>query len=506
MLLSLDLGTTHSKAGIFTRSGEMIRFARTPTITHRKSSGRTYYEPEEMWEGSVSIIQETLKGIDRGEISALGISSMAETGLLVDKHSGQARTLMLPWHDMSSIPQVRELERNRDPILQFSRSGIRPNFKCSLAKLLWIRDNHPGLLEGSTWLSAADYIAFRLTGSMATDYSLAGRTYAFRIDELMWDEEWLHALGLPVDIFPHATASTQPVGELSHSAASLLGLHRGLPVCISGHDHVCAAFAAVGTHTNQALDSMGTAEALVGSFDQDKLGVREYDSGLVFGRHVVGEGCYWMGGMSTSGGSLDWLRRILGDSQLSYQEFEQFLDNLSPGPSGIIFLPYLAGSGSPHTDVHVRGAFFGLDQSHDRADIVKAVLEGTAFEAQFIRQAAQGIVNNEISSLIASGSGTQVKQWIQIKADVSGCVIEVPALSEATLLGAALVAGIGSGLYKDKKEARSSLVNSPGAIYHPNSSNHLKYTQLYHDGFLALQKPIRDISKKLSSISPSTQR
>ena len=135
MLLSLDLGTTHSKAGIFTRSGEMIRFARTPTITHRKSSGRTYYEPEEMWEGVVSIIQETLKGIDRDEISAMGISSMAETGLLVDKHSGQPRTLMLPWHDKSSIPQVRELERNRDPILQFSRSGIRPNFKCSLVSL-----------------------------------------------------------------------------------------------------------------------------------------------------------------------------------------------------------------------------------------------------------------------------------------------------------------------------------------------------------------------------------
>jgi len=501
MIISIDLGTTHSKACIFTKTGELVQFARTPTITHQKYSARIVYDPEEMWAGIVSVVRETLEEIDPGDVSGIGISSMAETGLLVDKQSGQPRSQMLPWFDRSSVPQAQELEQDRDPTLQFIRSGIRPNFKCSLSKLLWIRDANPTWLEGSTWLSTADYIGYQLTGRMATDYSLAGRTYAFRIDELAWDEEWLHALGLPVDIFPGAVPSGNPVGELSGAAASLIGLPPGIPVCISGHDHVCAAFAAIGTASGQVFDSMGTAEALVGSLDQDILGTAEYQSGLVFGRHVAGAGYYWMGGMSASGGSLDWLRKILDDPPLTYQQFEHLLANLPPGPSSIIYLPYLAGSGSPHTDIHARGAIVGLEQSHDRYTIVKAVLEGTAYEVEYIRQSALSILNNEISSLVASGGGTQVRQWMQIKSDVSGCVFEVPALSEATLLGAALVAGIGCGFFKDETEARSSMINSPKAMYHPNPTNHRKYRQLYKEGYLALQAPIRDFSARISSTS-----
>jgi len=336
---------------------------------------------------------------------------------------------------------------------------------------------------------------------MATDYSLAGRTYAFRIDELVWDEKWLQEIQIPPDIFPPAFPSGQPVGELSNTPALLTGLPPGLPVCISGHDHVCGAYAAVGTDLGQALDSMGTAEALVGNLDDEELGETEYNSGLVFGRHVAGGGYYWMGGISTSGGSLDWLRKILGDPALSYQEFEHLLTNISPNPTSILFFPYLVGSGSPHTDIHVRGAFIGLHQGHDRYDLIKAVFEGTAFEAEFIRQAAQTIMTKDINSLKVSGGGTNISQWMQIKADVSGCEIEVSTVSEATLLGAALVAGIGCGIYKDEDEARSSIARSPGFIYQPNSTHHQMYQQLYQEGFLTLQKPLRNLGTKTPSAS-----
>ena len=505
MIISIDLGTTHTKAGIFSRNGELIRFARKPTALHQKTHGPSYYDPEEMWAGVLAIIKDIIKPIDPREISAIGISSMAETGLLVGNLTGSPQSPMLPWHDRSSIPQFHKLEQDRDPIRQFTRSGIRPNFKCSLAKLLWISENHPGWLEGSTWLSTADYIAFRLTGKMATDYSLAGRTYAFRIDELSWDEEWLHKLGLPGSIFPRATPSGRPVAELSRTAAVQIGLPSGLPVCISGHDHVCAAYAAIGTISSQALDSMGTAEALIGNLARQALGTREYKSGLVFGRHVAGGGYYWMGGLSTSGGSLDWARKILAEPTLSYQQFEDFLASIPLGPSGIIYLPYLVGSGSPHTDIHARGALIGLDQSHDRQDLIKAILEGTSFEMEFIRQTAQDMIGKEVSSLVVSGGGTQIRQWMQIKSDVSGCLIEVPAFKEATLLGCALVAGIGSGLFRDEAEARSSLVNFPCETYHPNPFHHHKYQQLFQEGFLALQAPLREFSAKISSAAPASE-
>ena len=206
-----------------------------------------------------------------------------------------------------------------------------------------------------------------------------------------------------------------------------------------------------------------------------------------------------MGGMSTSGGSLDWLRKILGEPQLSYEEFERLVEAIPPGPTRIIFLPYLAGSGSPHTDIHLRGAFIGLDQAHDRYDLIKAIFEGTAFEMEYIRQAAQGILQDQISSLVAAGGGSRITHWMQVKADVSGCDIEVPTLSDATLLGAALVAGIGSNLYDDEAQARTSFLNSPGVFFHPNRSHHQLYQQVYHEGFVPLQEPLRTISKILSS-------
>jgi xylulokinase len=503
MLLSLDLGTTHAKAGLFTREGEMVGFSRQSMTTHLDPSSHAYYDPQELWSVVIKMIREVLQGIETLEISAVGISSMAETGLLVDKHTGEPRSYLLPWYDARAAEQVKELERDRDPEQQFLRSGIRPNFKCGLSKLLWIRDSHPDWLAGTTWLSTADYIAFRLVGMMATDYSLAGRTYAFRIDELRWDEKWLNTLGLPAAIFPPASPSGTSIGQINAESASLTGLPLGTPVAICGHDHVCAAFAVAGTDTSQALDSMGTAEALVGSLDKRRLGQDEFQSGLVFGRHVAGNGYYWMGGMSTSGGALEWLRKILDDHQLSYQEVQRLLDSTAPGPTGIIFLPYLAGSGSPHTDIHMRGALIGLDRSHDRGDLIKAVLEGTAYEAEYIRRGAQAILERNITRIKAAGGGTKFSQWLQIKADVYGCEIEVPQISEATLLGAALLAGIGAGVYANEQAARSSLILSTAARYTPNQSYHQAYQHIYQQGFLASQQPIRGIQRSLSSLSPT---
>jgi xylulokinase len=145
----------------------------------------------------------------------------------------------------------------------------------------------------------------------------------------------------------------------------------------------------------------------------------------------------------------------------------------------------------------------GLDQSHERGDLVKAVLEGTAYEAEFIRRAAQAILKRNITRIKAAGGGTRFSQWMQIKADVYGCEIEVPQISEATLLGAALVAGIGTGVYPDEQAARSALNLSPAAIYTPNQSHHQAYQHIYQQGYLASQQPIRRIQRNLSSL-PST--
>jgi xylulokinase len=498
LLLSLDLGTTHSKAGLFSLEGRLLKTANRKAVIHRNSSGNAYYEPGELHMAVLDLLQEITRDIDTRLIAVLGIASMAETGLLIDRRTAEPKSHLIPWFDNTAAMHVDTIKTAGDPQERFFRTGIRPNFKCALAKLIDIKRVEPNSIAGSVWLNTADYIAQFLTGHIFTDYSLAGRTYAFRIDQITWDVDWLETFGIPADLFPPVVPSGKPIGQVSKEAALQTGLKEGTPVSICGHDHVCAAFTGIGIETGSVFDSMGTAEALVGYLNKEELGVEEFNSGLVFGRYVAGGNLYWMGGMSASGGSIEWLRGILGDPPLIYREMETLLEESSPGPTGILYFPYLSGSGSPHTDVSARGAFVGLQKNTSRSDMVKAVLEGVAYEAEFIRRTAEILLDNEITSIIASGGGSRVKPWLQIKADISGCEIKVPTISEATLLGAALVAGIGVGLYAGPDDARSMIRSKPIQVYQPIEANKLAYRHLYENGFLPLQAPLRHVFHKLA--------
>jgi xylulokinase len=164
---------------------------------------------------------------------------------------------------------------------------------------------------------------------------------------------------------------------------------------------------------------------------------------------------------------------------------EAIISEASPEPTGILYFPYLSGSGSPHTDIHARGAFVGLKANHQRAELIKAVLEGTAYKAEFIRQIAEDFLGVGISSIAASGGGTRVGDWMQIKADVFGCPIE------------ALIAGLGVGIFPDSSSAISTVRKSPAAVYHTIESQHQAYQNLYLNGFIPLQKPLRQVYQNL---------
>ena len=500
-LLGIDVGTTHCKAGLFRLDGDPISVSSRPTPLRRSPEGNAFYDPQELWATVAAAIREVVAGCGRaGTISAIGIASMAETGLLVDRKSGAPRSPLIPWFDPAATPQAELLKREGDHGERFLRSGIRPNFKCSLAKVLWLREQDKGVIREATWLSTADYIAYCLTGVMATDYSLAGRTYAFRIDQKTWDEAWLGHLGVDVRVFPTPLPSGTIVGWIEPEIAAAIGLPTGTPVSIAGHDHVCAAFAAGAIDPGLVFDSMGTAEALIGGFEERSLEENELRSGLVYGCHVVKGRNYWMGGLSASGGSVEWLGAILDEPPLSYAELDALLEGASPEPTGILYFPYLSGSGSPHTDFLVRGAFTGLNAAHGQSDLAKAVLEGTAYEVEFIRRAAEMATGSAIHQIIASGGGTRNRHWMQIKADVSGCRLEVLPMPEATLLGAALVAGVGCGVFADAAQAIDAARQVVVEIYLPDAGRHQGYIDLYERGYLHLQAPLRQLAREIEKL------
>jgi xylulokinase len=273
--------------------------------------------------------------------------------------------------------------------------------------------------------------------------------------------------------------------------AHATGLRHGTPVAITGHDHLCASVV-VGAHEpGVVFDSMGTAESLLGTLPHPGLGEREWRSGLSYGRHVVGDRYFWLGGIAASGGSVEWLRAQLGDPPLAYAQLQALLVVVQPAPTEILFLPYLSGSGTPWPDASVQAAFIGLRATHGRADLLKAVLEGTAFELEAIRRAAEQVTQTNIDHIVAVGGGTRIMPWMQIKADVSGCRYDIAALDEAAVLGAAIIAGAGCGLYANLEEARGALARYDTTTLQPNGEYHHIYQRLYEGGYLALQQPLR---------------
>lgn len=482
-LVGIDVGTTHCKVGLFASDGTALRVESRPVVARRE--GELFsYDPREVW-GAVATSLANLP-LDGASVAGVGISSMAETGLLLDRRTGEERTALLPWFDTRALAQAERIAGGSDPLERFRRSGLRVRYKAGLAKLLWLREKAGVSLEGAVWLSAADYVAYRLTGELGTDYTLAARTLAFDLPVREWDAPWIRRWGFAPELFPPARPSATIVG---HVAVDVRGISRGTPVVVAGHDHVCAAFAAGAIEPGVVFDSMGTAETLVGALPERPLREAEYRSGFMYGAHVVPDRLFWMGGTSASGGSVEWLRELLGREPLEYGELEELLE-ASPGPTGILYFPYLSGSGTPHSDAAVTGALVGLERGHGRASLARAVLEGVAYELEFIRREAEGVVGAPIETLVAAGGGTRNAHWMRVKADISGCRFELLPHAEATLLGAAMVAGLGSGVYADAESAVAHTRRPGGEVYEPDPAQHAAYRP-HLRAYLAFQGPLR---------------
>jgi sugar (pentulose or hexulose) kinase len=498
--IGVDVGTTHCKASLFVDLGERLHLAATsiqPSGARRDPAGFNYYDPDELFDSVATCMAEVLRVTAVQQPLGVGIASMAESGLLVDAKSGSPRSPVLPWYDQSAAPQADALGHQGNPEHRrerFLRAGIYPSFKCSLAKILWWREKQELSLDSLVWLPVASYIAYRLSGKMACEPSLAGRTYAFDINRQVWDEEWLQKWGLTTKNFPPILEAGELVGGCLEDNQA--GMPPGTPVCLAGHDHVCAAFAVGAIRPGLAFDSMGTAESFLGAYETHELSDVEFRSGLSYGCHVVPGRKYWMGGLSASGGSLEWLRDLLSEPPLSYDDLDDLVEQAGDEPGSILYFPYLSGSGSPHSDPQARGAFVGLRASHQRADLVKAVLEGTAYEMEYIRQAAQAATGASIERILAAGGGTRNRRWMQIRADISGCVVEVLSMTEVVTLGAALLSGLASGRYASQADALLARPELKGESYHPDTRKHLRYQDIYHQGFLPLQQPLRELSRQ----------
>ncbi|HEX6508758.1 MAG TPA: FGGY-family carbohydrate kinase, partial [Chloroflexota bacterium] len=371
--------------------------------------------------------------------------------------------------------------------------------------ILWLRDSDPDIVDGAKWLSVSDYIVFRLTGHIVTDPSLAARTYAYRIVEERWDQSLLDRLGLDEALFPTVLPAGEPAGSIEPAAAADTGLPRTATAAVAGHDHICALFAAGIMEPGQVLDSIGTAESLLGVIALSELGENELRSGLVIVPHLLPGRFCWLGGLRSAGGSVEWIRGQLAVEALSYEDAIDLAEQAGDEPTGILYFPYLTGRGGVCPDEHIRAAFVGLDASHGRPHLIKAVLEGTSYESESIRRAAERLSERPVDELIAVGGGTMNRPWMQVKADVTGCRVSLPPIAEASTLGAALAAGLRRGVIGGEEDITrmAASVMRAGEVIEPDAGRHAAYRRLYEGGYEAFGSALRRLSHDMIGTSRS---
>jgi xylulokinase len=477
-LIGVDIGSTHIKAALVELGSGVVHVARRATETHAVRGGGAYHRPNEILAAVSSAIEECVAEAGaRHKPTAIGLASMAESGVPVDRRNLPVGDIMA-WHDTRPERQAAWLERQIGAAPLYARTGLRPEPKYTLPKLLWLREHKAAeFTRLRHWAGVAELVALDLTGRLATNASLACRTLAFDVSARAWDSELLALASLGLDEMPEVLPLGVAAGGLTEAAAARLGLPSGTPVAIAGHDHLASALGAGVTKPGDVLDSMGSAEATLLITEQPALADEIRRGGFSTGCHAMDGLAYVSGGLQSSGALVDWfLATFLPPTRVAagsdhrghvyspvietdaeeadrYARFIELLERAGPGPVEPIVRPYLRGRTAPHRDSSASLEFEGLRETHTLVDLAAAVVDGAAYHVRWMLDELARITGTSLDSVKLTGGGARNRRWVAAKAALGPGRLEVVRTEEAAALGAALVAGVAGGVYASVEDA-----------------------------------------------------
>jgi xylulokinase len=510
-LLGLDLGTSHVRAVAYDpERGAVVGQAARPTPVEHPWVGASQHDPQALWEAVAACIREVVTRLAGQRVAGLAIASFAEAGLPLDA-AGQPLYPIIAWYDRRCEPQVAFWENRYTPGQLHTITGQRVSPSFGVNKWLWIRDHHPELAaRAASWLSAPDYILYRLSGERFTDYSLASRTLLFDQRSLGWSGELLAQAGLSAGQLPCPRPGGTPIGTVTSPAAAETGLPAGTPCVLGGHDHLVAGLAAGAFRPGVVVDSSGTAQALQIILPAFVTNSRLAEGGYACYAHVLAGQYVLKGGLKAAGGAVEWLARQLsglpaGERELPYAELMAEAQAGVGRRAGPLWLPHLIGSGTPQGDRYSRGALVGVTVEQERGDVFRGMLEGLAFWLRHNLAEMAQLTGQAIEQVVLLGGTTRLSLLTQLKADVLGLPVVVPDLAQAAGVGAALLAGVGVGLYAGPAEAVASL-RCARQVVSPNPARVEWYTRLYEAAYLPLYAALRDVHHAMEQIRTTTVR
>jgi glycerol kinase len=461
-ILSLDQGTTSSRAIVFDHAGRIVAAAQEEFPQIYPQPGWVEHDPEAIWRTQIGTAEQALKraGISPAQVAAVGITNQRETVVVWDRETGEPLYNAIVWQCRRTAPMC---DRLRDggwaaPIRE--KTGLVVDAYFSGTKLAWLLQNVPGLRgkaeQGKALFGTIDsFLIWRLSGGKlhSTDVSNASRTMLFNIHELDWDDEILAELGIPRQMLPEVRPSSQVYGTTAVGAfggASLLGA--GVPIAAAAGDQQAALFGQTCFSPGQAKNTYGTGCFLLLNTGEQAVAS---DRGLLTtiawqlseARPVV----YALeGSVFVAGAAIQWLRDGLGI--IGQAAESEALAASVDDTGGVYFVPAFVGLGAPYWDAYARGTIVGLTRGTDRRHLARAALESICYQSRDVLEAMSADSGIHLQALRADGGAAANDLLMQLQADLLGAPVQRPTVTETTALGAAYLAGLAVGYWSDQDE------------------------------------------------------
>jgi xylulokinase len=467
-LLGIDVGTSGCKVLLVDERGAILRQASAEYPLSTPRPGWSEQNPEDWWNGVVKCLQE----IGESSPDAIGLTGQMHGAVFLDENDAVVRPAIL-WNDQRTVEECAEIDATFGPDNVKAVTCNPPLTGFQAPKLLWLRNHElSNYQKVRSVLLPKDYIRLRLTGQKFTEVSDASGIGLFDVPNRRWATDMMAALEIDPSLFPPCAESFVPTAE----TLAVAGLNAGIPVVGGGGDQAAAAVGTGAVVPGIVSVSLGTSGVVFTAIEGP-----EYDrSGAAHTFCHANGGWHAMGVMLSCAGALRWYRDTVQPGA-AYDAISSEAATAPLGCDGLTFLPYLSGERTPHNDPHARGAWAGLTLAHGRQHLARSIFEGATFGLKEGFDALQKL-GARADELRVNGGGSKSAFWLQMLADVFEVPCTTLAVDEGPAFGAALLAGVGAGVWPDVAAAAAAAVNKKGRVEPQSpdySSAYAKYQSLY---------------------------
>ena len=509
-LIGIDVGTSSLKTLLLDEEGTVVESAGESYPFHTPKPLWSEQDPAHWWKATCLSIKRVMEAgnVSPEAIAGIGLTGQMHGLVLLDREDRVLRPCIL-WNDQRTAKQCADITRKvgADRILQLTGNPVLPGFTAP--KIAWVQENEPEVFaQAARFLLPKDYVRFLLSGEHFSDVSDASGTSLLDVGRRAWSEEMCQAIGLKKSFLPEVTESPVASAKVSAEAARATGLLEGTPIAAGGGDQAVQAVGCGIVREGIVSATLGTSGVVFAHSDAFRV---EPNGRLHAFCHAVPHKWHLMGVMLSAAGSFEWYRNTLG----AWEEMEaksagmnvlkwldQQAEKAPAGSEGLLFLPYLTGERTPHPDPQARGVFFGMTLRHQKPHLTRAVLEGITYGMNDSLQLMRNL-GLEISEVRASGGGAKSPFWLQMQADIYRSRVVTTNVTEGAAFGAAVLAGVASGLFADLDSAVARVVQKTGET--KPGPHQAVYADFYPE-YRALYPALKDRFASLGRVVEKTMK